>query len=72
MNIDAILLSFTIIFGIMIWIYVFLQTYIHFPKMEKSKRLRMSIEQATLLSFSIIAIAFLGLYISMRFFFGIK
>ena len=49
------------IFGILLWIMVFLQTYRHFPKMSKRQRLLMSVGIATLLTFIVLVICFLSM-----------
>jgi cytochrome b subunit of formate dehydrogenase len=47
--------------GIVIWIMIFLGTYPHFPKMDKQKRIELSVTSAT-----IMAIAFMIMvYIAM-------
>ena len=58
-------------FGSILWLMVFLQTYLHFPKMEKDKRLQTSIEMATSLALAMIVLSMVALYITLRFFFGV-
>lgn len=43
-------LPISIPFVLALWLMIFLQTYIHFPKMEKSKRIKESATNATILS----------------------
>jgi len=49
------------IFGILLWIMVFLQTYRHFPKMSKKQRIILSVGIATLLTFIVLVICFLSM-----------
>jgi len=54
------------IFGIIEWIIVFLETYRHFPKMEKSNRIRNSTIDATLMTVTITAITYFFLYLILQ------
>jgi|GEM_PF-1456203 len=56
------------VFGLLLWVSVFLATYMHFPKMEPKKRIELSIVNAStvfaaLLVLSIIFFLILNLYL---------
>lgn len=48
-------------FGTLFWIMIFLGTYRHFPKMNKSQRIMMSAASATLLTIILLAVSYLAL-----------
>jgi len=54
-------------FVLLLWLMIFLQTYQHFPKMEKRKRLLMSIGNATALSLSVAILAIASLWLLLEF-----
>ena len=56
----------SLIFGLLFWIMIFIQTYRHFPKMESGKRLRISIGQATALSLFLVIAVMVSLWLLMN------
>ena len=48
-------------FGLPLWLMVFIATYMGFPKMEKWKRILMSIENATALALFVLAVTLISL-----------
>ena len=51
------------------WVTIFLQTYLHFPKMEKLQRIELSVKNATALAVILACIVALALFwISENFF----
>jgi len=59
-----------LLFCAILWVMVFLQTYMHFPKMEKQKRLFMSVINATALSLSLLVLVVVSLWLLMNVIFG--
>jgi len=59
-------IPFIVLGGIIIWIMIFLGTYPHFPKMEKQKRLELSITNATIMSVMLMIILIIAMYFLMR------
>ena len=47
------------VFSVFAWVTVFMETYRHFPKMDKTKRIWMSVQSATLLAVILIVLGFL-------------
>ena len=47
------------IFSIFAWITVFMETYRHFPKMDKAERIWMAAKSATLLAVTLVVLGFL-------------
>ena len=50
------------IFGVVLWLMIFMETYRHFPKMDGQKRLEYSIINATGITLIIILICSIFLY----------
>ena len=50
LNEFVLVLPIAAFFGGLFWLMIFLASYMHFPKMEKSERLKMSLENATLMT----------------------
>jgi len=61
-NILLIILPIVAVFGITLWIMIFLNTYRHFPKMNPEERIRMCIENATIITLILIGIIYLFLW----------
>lgn len=58
-GLELIAIVIPVVLSVIAWIMVFLETYRHFPKMEKAKRISMSVQSATLLALVIIVLGFL-------------
>jgi len=56
----------TFLFGIFLWLIIFLNTYRHFPKMEKSKRINLSVLNATIPTVTILALILFVLWIVLN------
>lgn len=63
---NSVFLPIAVIFGIIEWIIVFLETYRHFPKMERQKRIRNSVYDATIMSVIMTAIIYFFMYLLLR------
>jgi hypothetical protein len=50
-------------FVLLLWLMIFLETYRHFPKMEKNQRIRMSFVNATELALFISILCYVTLYL---------
>jgi len=61
-NILIITLPIAIGFGIPFWLMIFLNTYRHFPKMNKENMIWMSIVNATVLTLILIGLVYLALW----------
>ena len=59
----AIVLVLALGFCVPFWLMIFIATYVHFPKMEKRKRILMGIESATALVLLVLALTFISLVI---------
>jgi len=57
---------FSIVGGLFIFPFIFLQTYRHFPKMDSRQRLMLSLENSTVLSIVLAAVLFISLIILVR------
>ena len=57
----AIVLVLALGFCVPFWLMIFISTYVHFPKMEKRKRILMGIESATALTLFILALVLISL-----------
>jgi len=51
------------VFGIIGWIMIFLETYMHFPKMDKRERIKMGVINATVIVLILIAVVYLSLLV---------
>jgi uncharacterized membrane protein len=49
------------VFGIIGWTMVFLETYMHFPKMDKRERIKMGAINATVLVLILIVVVYLSM-----------
>ncbi|MEM4397734.1 MAG: hypothetical protein QW757_03880 [Candidatus Woesearchaeota archaeon] len=58
---NPITIPFMIFAGIIVFMVVFLETYRHFPKMEKEKRIEYSLSIATIMSLAIMFILYFAL-----------
>jgi hypothetical protein len=56
-------LPVALLFCAILWVMVFLETYGHFPKMERGQRLGMSAANATALSLALLALVVISLYV---------
>jgi uncharacterized membrane protein YidH (DUF202 family) len=52
--------------GIIIGIMTFLETYSHFPKMEKQERIEFSAKSSTIMAAAIMAALFIAMYLLMK------
>ncbi len=55
-----------VIGGIVIWIMTFLGTYPHFPKMEKKKRIALSVTSATVMAVALMITLVIAMYFLMK------
>jgi len=62
LNILIITTPIVIAFGISFWLMIFLNTYRHFPKMNKENMIWMSIVNATVLTLILIGLVYLALW----------
>ena len=62
LNVLLISLPVLIVFGIILWLMIFLNTYRHFPKMDSEERLWLCIVNATSLTGILIGIVYLFLW----------
>jgi hypothetical protein len=60
---NSIFVPIAIIFGIIEWVIIFLENYRHFPRMEKWKRIRNSICDATIMTVIMMCIVYFFMYI---------
>ena len=67
-NLTLIYLPISLPFILALWIMIFLQTYMHFPKMEKSKKIQLSAGSATLLSAILWLITYIAFYFTVEVF----
>jgi len=58
------------VFGPIFWAMIFIQTYMHFPKMEPRKRLMMSLKNATVLVLVVCLGTAIALYVMLKFVLG--
>ena len=63
---NSVFVPIVAIFGIIEWVIVFLETYRHFPRMEKQKRIMNSVYDATLMTVTITAITYFFLYLILQ------
>jgi len=54
------------VFGIIGWIMIFLETYMHFPKLDKRERIKMGAVNATVLVLILIAVVYLSMLVFLR------
>jgi len=59
-------IPFIILAGIIIWIMIFLGTYPHFPKMEKRKRIELSVTSAIIMAVTLMVILSIAMYFLMK------
>jgi uncharacterized membrane protein YidH (DUF202 family) len=64
--IEMIALPLMAIFGSLLWIMIFLQTYRHFPKMDKHQRISMSVSSATIATVAVMAIVYVFMYLLLK------
>jgi len=64
--IEMIALPLMAIFGSLLWIMIFLQTYRHFPKMDKSQRISLSVSSATIATVAVMAIVYVFMYLLLK------
>jgi hypothetical protein len=50
------------IFGIILWIQIYLNTYMHFPQMDKHQRILMSVKSATIAAVTLMIAVSLFMY----------
>ncbi len=53
--------SIMLVFGLVGWLMVFLETYRHFPKMEKTERIRLSVTNATVMTIMLVVVCYIAL-----------
>jgi heme/copper-type cytochrome/quinol oxidase subunit 4 len=51
------------VFGIIGWTMIFLETYMHFPEMDKKERIKMGAVNATVLVLILIAVVYLSMLV---------
>ncbi len=51
------------VFGIIGWTMIFLETYMHFPKLDKGERIKMSAINATVLVLILMAVVYLSMLV---------
>jgi hypothetical protein len=51
------------VFGIIGWIMIFLETYMHFPKLDKRERIKMGAVNATVLVLILIVVVYLSMLV---------
>jgi hypothetical protein len=54
------------VFGIIGWTMIFLETYMHFPKLDKGERIKMGAINATVLVLILMAVVYLSMVIFLR------
>ncbi|NOZ80627.1 MAG: hypothetical protein GXP63_03045 [DPANN group archaeon] len=59
-------MAFGVIGGTIIGIMTFLQTYLHFPKMERQKRIALSVKNATIMGVAMTAIVVIIFQVMFR------
>ena len=59
-------LSITLIFAAIFWMMIFIETYVHFPKMGRKQRLEMSLSSATILSTVLLVFVYIALYFVLK------
>jgi len=59
-------ISISLLFGLIGWSTVFLETYRHFSKMDKDKRISMSFVNATILTVIVLAVC----YVAFQYYIG--
>ncbi len=57
---------FALLFGSLLWVTIFLQTYRHFPKMDPRQRVWMSCKSATTMTVALLAIVCVFLYLIIQ------
>ena len=60
-------LPIALLFTAILWIMVFIETYMHFPKMDPKQRLGMSLFNASVLSVFLLVFVFIALYLVLRY-----
>ena len=63
---NSVLVPLFLVFSVIEWLIVFLETYRHFPKMEKEKRIRNSIIDASVFTFTIFFILYFFMYLLLQ------
>ncbi len=51
------------VFGIIAWTMIFLETYMHFPKMDKRERIKMGVVNATIIVLVLMAVVYLSMLV---------
>lgn len=51
------------VFGIIGWTMIFLETYMHFPKMDKRERIKMGVVNATVIVLILIVVVYLSMLV---------
>jgi len=54
------------VFGIIGWIMIFLETYMHFPRIDKKERIKMSAVNATVIVLVLIAVVYLSILVILE------
>jgi len=55
-----------LVFSVIEWLIIFLETYRHFPKMEENKRIRNSIIDASIFTFTIFFFLYFSMYLVLQ------
>jgi len=55
-----------LVFSAIEWLIIFLETYRHFPKMEENKRIRNSIIDASIFTFTIFFFLYFSMYLVLQ------
>jgi uncharacterized membrane protein YidH (DUF202 family) len=59
-------IPFIIFGGIIIWVMVFLGTYMHFPKMDRRKRIEFSVTSATIMAVAFMVILLIAMNLLIK------
>jgi len=65
---NSIFVPIATMFGIIEWVIIFLESYRHFPEMEKQKRIKNSVYNATIMTIVMTAIIYFFMYIMFQIF----
>jgi len=63
---NAFFLPILTMFAVIEWLFFFMETYRHFPKMEKKKRIRDSVIEATIMTIVISGILYFFMYMILQ------
>nr|AQS28351.1 hypothetical protein [uncultured archaeon] len=66
LNLLIVYMAVPLPFWIALWLMIFLNTYRHFPKMERGERLRLSAINATVPTLILIGIIYLALWFVLQ------